>query len=135
MRATGQRDTSAEMRIRSALHRRGWRYHVDTRPEPDLRTRADLVFRSRRVAVFVDGCYWHGCPAHYKTPGTRGEWWDEKIQANRVRDRAATRALEEKAWAVVRVWEHEPAETAVATIEAALRRAEAVVRRSRHRPT
>lgn len=123
MRATGRRDTAPERAIRSALHARGWRYRVDVRPVPDLRTRADLVFRSRRVAVFVDGCFWHGCPQHYSTPATRGGWWDDKVGANRQRDETTSAALVERGWAVVRVWEHTPVDDAVATIEAVLHQA------------
>lgn len=106
--------------MRSELHRRGWRYRVDVRPERDLRTRADLVFPSRRVAVYVDGCFWHGCPDHYTTPATRGAWWDEKIATNRRRDKLATSGLAERGWSVVRVWEHQSTKDAVAAVEAAL---------------
>jgi DNA mismatch endonuclease, patch repair protein len=120
MRATPRRDTAPELAIRSALHRRGWRYRVDARPEPSLRTRADLVFATRRTAVFVDGCWWHGCPTHYTTPTTRGDWWDAKVAANRARDAAATKALEAHGWTVVRVWEHTSTDDAVEIIERAL---------------
>jgi DNA mismatch endonuclease, patch repair protein len=120
MRATGRRDTTVELRLRSALHRRGWRYRVDVRPAPDLRTRADLVFRSRRVAVYVDGCFWHGCPEHYRTPATRGSWWDEKIASNRRRDELAMNALIERGWAVVRIWEHVSLDEAVGLVETVL---------------
>lgn len=120
MRATPRRDTSPELAIRSALHRRGWRYRVDVQPDPDLRTRADVLFVSRRTAVFIDGCWWHGCPTHYTTPATRGDWWDSKVEANRSRDAAATAALETRGWTVIRVWEHTSVDDAVAVIESAL---------------
>jgi DNA mismatch endonuclease, patch repair protein len=120
MRATRRRDTSAEMRIRSALHRRGWRYRVDRRVEPDVRGRPDLAFTRERVAVFIDGCFWHGCPDHFSKPRTRTAWWSEKISQNRVRDRRTTVALEERGWTVLRIWEHSPTAEAVEQIEAAL---------------
>jgi DNA mismatch endonuclease (patch repair protein) len=72
-----------------------------------LRVRPDFVFRTRRVAVFVDGCFWHGCPRHYRRPGSRRAFWDAKIARNRQRDREVSRALRRAEWTVLRVWEHE----------------------------
>jgi DNA mismatch endonuclease (patch repair protein) len=72
-----------------------------------LRVRPDFVFRARRVAVFVDGCFWHGCPRHYRRPGSRRAFWDAKIARNQERDREVTRALRRAGWTVLRVWEHE----------------------------
>src|SRR5687768_13961014 len=86
MRATKQRDTPAEVMLRSALHRVGLRFRVDCRPIIQLRTRADIVFRRARVAVFIDGCFWHGCPKHGSWPTRNGEWWRTKILGNRQRD-------------------------------------------------
>src|SRR5689334_14787341 len=93
MRATKQRDTPAELALRSALHRRGFRYRIQRRPVPDVRSRADIVFGPAKVAVFVDGCFWHGCPAHATWPRTNAKWWREKIDSNRRRDRATDEAL------------------------------------------
>src|SRR5476651_399510 len=71
------------------------------------KVRPDFVFRARRVAVFVDGCFWHGCPRHYRRPGSRRAFWDAKIARNRARDRLVTRALRKAGWKVLRIWEHE----------------------------
>lgn len=107
MRHTGRRDTSAEWAVRSRVHARGLRYRVDVRPDPDVRTRADLVFAGARVAVFVDGCFWHGCPEHFTVPRANRDWWLAKIETNRQRDRRATQDLEVRGWRVLRFWEHE----------------------------
>lgn len=77
----------------------GWRRH---QPLPG---RPDFVFRAERVAIFVDGCFWHGCPRHYKAPGTRREFWRQKVETNRARDVRVTRALSRAGWRVLRVWE------------------------------
>lgn len=107
MKANKARDTTPELALRSALHRAGLRYRVD-RPLPfDRRRRADIVFPTERVAVFVDGCFWHGCPEHYVAPKANARFWRNKVQANRARDRDTDRRLRDLDWAVVRVWEHE----------------------------
>ena len=103
-----QRDTKPELRLRRELHRRGYRYLVDAQPLPGIRRRADLVFRGPKVAVFVDGCFWHGCPEHGTQPKSNSEWWRDKIDANRQRDKDTTCRLEAQGWTVIRVWEHEP---------------------------
>ena len=107
MRATRQRDTAAELAIRSALHRAGLRYLVDRRPIPESRRRADIVFPRERIAVFVDGCFWHGCPKHGTTPRANRAWWLAKLAANERRDRDTDRCLTEAGWTVSRFWEHE----------------------------
>src|SRR5438105_2581206 len=86
MKQTGQRDTPPELALRRVLHANGFRYRVDYAPISGLRRRADIVFSAARVAVFVDGCFWHGCPDHGTWPKTNGNWWREKIQANKRRD-------------------------------------------------
>ena len=126
MSRQGRRDTSPELKIRRELHRLGLRYRLDKRPADSLRTRADIVFGPARIAVFVDGCFWHGCPEHATQPRNNATWWRTKIDANRNRDRRNTAALEEVGWHVVRVWEHDDA------VEAA-RRIEELVRRRRQR--
>lgn len=108
--------------MRSAAHRRGLRYRVDAAPLKGLRRRADMLFPSRRVAVFIDGCYWHGCPTHYQAPSRNADYWREKIAANRTRDRDTDRRLRDAGWTVVRIWEHEDCEVAADRIEAALGR-------------
>lgn len=114
MQANKRRDTLPELRIRSALFRLGLRFRVDRRPVAVITGRADIVFTRRRVAVFVDGCYWHGCPTDYVAPATNAGYWSAKVDGNRRRDLATTAALLGAGWRVVRVWEHEEP-TAVAT--------------------
>jgi DNA mismatch endonuclease, patch repair protein len=101
------RDTEAEMALRRLLHRRGLRYRVHRRPLPALRRVADLVFGASRVAVFVDGCFWHGCPEHATWPKTNAEFWRTKIERNFERDRETDRLLMDAGWTPCRVWEHE----------------------------
>lgn len=78
MLANRSRDTKPELLVRSLVHRRGLRYRTSQRPLPELRRTADLIFRKVRVAVFIDGCYWHGCPEHYRRPRTNLSYWSEK---------------------------------------------------------
>ncbi|MEW2137624.1 very short patch repair endonuclease [Streptomyces sp. NPDC005409] len=108
MRSNTSRDTKPELRLRSLLHRDGLRYRVSAKPLPHLRRTADVVFSKARVAVFVDGCYWHGCPEHGSIPVTNREFWSQKIENNIRRDRETDRLLMEAGWKVVRVWEHTP---------------------------
>lgn len=121
MRATRQRNTSAEMALRSALHRKGLRYRVDFAPLAGLRRRADVVFRRQRVAVFVDGCFWHGCPQHASWPKSNAGFWRDKILANRRRDVHTNETLEAAGWLVIRIWEHEDAYTAAEQIDRLVR--------------
>ncbi|GHH72198.1 hypothetical protein GCM10018781_34650 [Kitasatospora indigofera] len=107
MQAIRSRDTKPEIRIRQLVHARGLRYRVAARPLADLRRTADLVFRPAKVAVFVDGCYWHGCPEHYVSPKTNQGYWSEKVTRNVARDRDTDTRLEAEGWAVLRFWEHE----------------------------
>jgi DNA mismatch endonuclease (patch repair protein) len=109
MQVQRTRDTVPELAVRRLLHAAGFRYRVDRAPLPDLRRRADLVFGPARVAVYVDGCFWHGCPEHGARPHASG-YWIEKMAANRSRDRDTDNRLVSAGWAVIRVWEHEPPE-------------------------
>lgn len=120
MTANKSRDTKPERLLRSVLYRQGLRYRVNARPLPDLRRTADLVFPKARVAVFVDGCYWHGCPDHYRPATKRSDFWREKIRGNQVRDADTDARLREQGWTVVRVWEHEAVDVAAAKVIAAL---------------
>lgn len=105
MQATRRRDTVAEIALRRALFAEGLRYRVDY-SLPGLRRRADVAFPRARLAVFVDGCFWHGCPRHGTWPRSNAEWWRQKIEANRRRDRDTDRRLRASGWAVMRFWEH-----------------------------
>jgi DNA mismatch endonuclease (patch repair protein) len=104
MRAVGRRETSPEMTLRRALWHRGFRYRVHKRIAD---TKPDISFPSRRVAVFVDGCFWHGCPIHFTLPVTNADFWQRKIEGNRKRDRRNDETLVRDGWVVVRIWEHE----------------------------
>jgi DNA mismatch endonuclease (patch repair protein) len=123
MRANRRRDTQPELAVRRELHRRGLRYRVDVPPVRGLRCRADLVFTRARVAVFVDGCFWHACPEHGTSPAANGAWWRRKLTANVDRDRRNDRNLSAAGWRVVRIWEHEDAATGADRVEHALREA------------
>lgn len=107
MRATPSVNTRPEQKLRSALHRSGLRFYKDRRPVPGLRCKVDVVFPKRRVCVFIDGCFWHGCPIHFKVPKVNSEWWKEKVKDNIDRDRRKTVQLQAKGWSVLRVWEHD----------------------------
>jgi DNA mismatch endonuclease (patch repair protein) len=115
------RDTAAEMALRRRLHALGLRFRINRRPLPGTRRTADIVFGPARVAVFVDGCFWHGCPEHGTWPKTNAEWWRAKIEANRARDRDTDRRLAEAGWTILRIWEHEPPEVAAKRVAAAVR--------------
>ncbi len=107
MQATRSRDTEPELLLRSALHGLGLRYRVSARPLPELTRTADVLFRRAKVAVFVDGCFFHGCPQHYREPQANATYWANKIQKNSLRDSATTEALENAGWLVIRIWEHQ----------------------------
>jgi DNA mismatch endonuclease (patch repair protein) len=107
MQKVRRRDTPAELLLRKNLFRLGLRYRLDTRPVSTVPCKADIVFRSVRVCVFVDGCYWHGCSRHFRPPSTNADWWMEKITDNRMRDRRQSRILRRHGWVVIRLWEHQ----------------------------
>ncbi|MEU9758195.1 very short patch repair endonuclease [Streptomyces althioticus] len=110
MQAIRSRDTKPEIMIRRLVHAAGLRYRVAARPLPDLRRTADMVFRPAKVAVFIDGCYWHGCPEHYVPPKTNSGYWSEKVVRNVKRDRETDELLTSAGWLVLRFWEHEPSD-------------------------
>jgi DNA mismatch endonuclease (patch repair protein) len=122
MRGNRSRDSRPEVAVRSALHRRGLRFKKHCRPLPELSYRADIVFSRERVAVEVDGCFWHGCPEHGTRPVANTEYWDEKIDRNVARDRARSLSLSGANWLLLRVWEHEDADVAAERIAAVLAR-------------
>lgn len=107
MRSNRGRDTKPELALRSAVHALGLRYRVSTRPLAQVRRTADLVFSRVKVAVFLDGCFWHGCPLHHTVAVTNGEFWAAKVEMNRLRDRETDGLLAEAGWFSLRVWEHE----------------------------
>lgn len=108
MRAIRRRDSRPERALRSNLHAKGLRYRVDFAiPVEGSRPRPDIAFTRQRVAVFVDGCFWHGCPEHGGRPKVNSTYWDAKIARNRERDAEQTQRLVAGGWTVVRVWEHE----------------------------
>lgn len=119
MQQQGRRDTAPELALRREVWRRGLRYRVDVAPIRGRR-RADLVFTRARVAVYVDGCFWHRCPLHATTPKTNHEWWTAKLDANVARDRATDEELSVAGWTVVRVWEHEEPVAAASRVQAAV---------------
>jgi DNA mismatch endonuclease (patch repair protein) len=99
--------TTPELVLRSVLHRMGLRFRVDARPLPELARRADIVFRRVKVAVFVNGCFWHACPEHASWPKSNAAWWRSKIEGNRERDHDTDERLREAGWHPVQVWEHD----------------------------
>ena len=116
-----RRDTGIELALRRSLYARGLRYRVDLPITGLARRRADITFTRSRVAVFVDGCFWHGCPAHGTSPKANGLWWDEKLRRNVERDRETDAFLSAQGWAVIRIWEHEDPLQAADRVEAAVR--------------
>lgn len=117
MSKLGRRDTLPELAIRSELHGRGFRFRVDRAPLRGLRSRADVVFGPARVAVYVDGCFWHSCPEHGTKPKANADWWEQKLKRNRERDAKTDRVLRENGWKVVRIWEHEDPVVAADRVE------------------
>jgi DNA mismatch endonuclease (patch repair protein) len=125
MQQQRRRDTNPELELRRALHATGLRYRVERPVIPDMRRRADIVFGPAKVAVFIDGCFWHMCPQHATTPKANADWWRQKLERNHERDRDTDRLLLAQGWLPVRVWEHE--DMAVAAVRVA-----DLVRRRRH---
>ena len=120
MQGNKARDTSAELAVRRLLHARGLRYRVNYRPLRELRRTADIVFTRQKIAVLIDGCFWHGCPLHYTRPAANREFWDAKVERNKVRDADTVRAFEAAGWRVLRFWAHEGAAEVADTIAAAV---------------
>ena len=121
MVAQRRRDTRPEIELRQELHQRGLRFRVD-HPLPGIpRRRADVLFPRARLAVFVDGCFWHDCPVHGTRPKARAEWWAEKLRRNVERDRDTDRRLTEAGWSVLRFWEHDEVPSSADEVEAVYR--------------
>ena len=115
-----RRDTKPELAVRRELHRRGFRFRLDVRASESIRSRPDIVFTRARVAVFVDGCFWHGCTEHGSIPKNNREWWMKKLRTNEERDARTTTTLEAEGWKVIRIWEHELVNEAVERVAAAV---------------
>ncbi|MGW1979284.1 very short patch repair endonuclease [Streptomyces sp. NPDC001889] len=116
MQAIRSRDTKPEQLVRRLVHAQGLRYRVSAKPLPGLRRTADMVFRPAKVAVFIDGCYWHGCPEHYVAPRTNSGYWSGKVAGNVTRDRDTDQRLVNAGWTVLRFWEHESPEDCASTV-------------------
>ena len=121
MQATRRRDTPGELALQEALRALGLRYRVDVTLS-GTRRRADLAFLRAKVAVFIDGCFWHGCPQHGTWPKTNARWWRTKIEANRARDRDTDLKLKTAGWTVLRFWEHTTPATAARRVAKAVGR-------------
>jgi DNA mismatch endonuclease (patch repair protein) len=118
MQSNKSRDTKPELALRRSAHALGLRYRVSVRPLPKVRRTADMVFSKAMVAVFLDGCFWHGCPEHHTVAATNAGYWAEKVRRNRERDMETNRLLQEAGWTVIRIWEHEdPSEAAAKVAE------------------
>ncbi len=129
MRSTRQRDTAAELALRRLLHGAGLRFRVDRPVLSGVRRRADIVFARAKVAVFVDGCFWHCCPKHRTFPKANAAWWADKLETNRRRDLDTNRRLRRAGWHVERVWEHERPLSAAARVAAVVLRRSSLKRR------
>ena len=116
-----QRDTKPEIELRRALHAKGLRYRVQVPVLKKPRRTADIVFSSRRIAVFVDGCFWHGCPIHGSRPKSNAAFWHDKIETNMKRDDDTNRRLSDIGWTPIRIWAHEDTHAAADQIEAVVR--------------
>lgn len=122
MQGNRRKDTKPEVAVRSLLHASGLRYRTHTRPLRGLRCEADVVFPRQRVAVFIDGCFWHGCPEHGTRPASNEGYWNAKIDRNVARDRRNDDALSAADWRVLRFWEHDDPEAVLGVVLAALGR-------------
>ena len=121
MQSNKGRDTKPELAIRRLLHSRGLRYRVSYRPLPGVRRTADIVFTRLKVAVFVDGCFWHGCSEHHTAASTNAAYWAEKVRRNRERDQETDGLLRAAGWMPIRIWEHQDARTAADQIAALIK--------------
>ena len=121
MRNTPRRDTPAELRVRTLLQASRLPFEVDRSIAGVTRARPDLVFSAERVAVFLDGCFWHSCPEHGTTPSANRRWWIDKLAANVERDRRHDQELGTAGWLVLRFWEHESPEFVAREIECRVR--------------
>jgi DNA mismatch endonuclease (patch repair protein) len=121
MKANRKTGTRPEARIRSLLHRQGYRFRKNSLVQTaGLRVHPDIIFTRRKLAIFIDGCFWHCCPDHGTQPRANSSYWSPKLARNIERDGQVSRGLRDVGWNVLRIWEHEPAEHAVELIVGAL---------------
>lgn len=125
MSRQARRDTAPEIALRQRLHAGGYRFRVVWPVPGRARRTIDIAFPRLRVAVFVDGCFWHGCPEHGTSPHTNAEWWQAKLTANRVRDQDTTEHLRAQGWTVIRIWEHTSVRDGASLVESAVKAAQA----------
>jgi DNA mismatch endonuclease (patch repair protein) len=116
MQAQKTTGTRIELQVRRGLHALGYRYRVNRRPLPDHKFRGDIVWTGRQLIVFLDGCFWHGCPIHATTPKSNTDWWREKINTNRNRDQRVDEILRQHGWTVLRFWEHDDTQHIIETV-------------------
>ncbi|MBB4979242.1 DNA mismatch endonuclease (patch repair protein) [Streptomyces sp. SFB5A] len=128
MSRQASKDTAAELAVRRLLHAAGLRYRVEFPVPGMVRRRIDVAFTSVKVAVMIDGCFWHGCPEHATQPKANAEWWRQKLDRNMARDRETTEHLTASGWEVLRFWEHEAPEEVALRIAAAVERRRASTR-------
>ncbi|MCH8901173.1 MAG: very short patch repair endonuclease, partial [Chloroflexi bacterium] len=122
MRSNRSGITKPEVALRSMLHRLGYRFRKDfSTKERSIRVRPDVAFPRSKVAVFVDGCFWHRCPVHGTVPKANAAYWVPKLEQNVQRDQTSTKALRDAGWIVLRIWEHEPVDLAAKRVVQALR--------------
>ena len=122
MSTLARRDTAPELALRRELHARGFRYRVQTRVPGNNRRTIDIAFTRVKLAVYVDGCFWHGCRTHHVRPRANSDWWRWKMERNQARDRDTDRLLAERGWHVVRLWEHVPIPNAADQVAETYRR-------------
>ena len=120
MQRTRQRGNLLERTVSSALHKAGLRFRRHYRPVPGVRSEADIAFTRQRLAVQILGCFWHSCPLHATNPKRNAAWWSAKLAANTERDARMESAFEEAGWSVLKLWEHEPVEDMIESVQAAL---------------
>ncbi|WP_179701591.1 DNA mismatch endonuclease Vsr [Leifsonia naganoensis] len=121
MLANRRTGTRPELLVRSRLHGAGYRFRVDYKAIPHARLRVDIAFTRQRVAVLIDGCFWHSCPTHSSTPKSNADYWVPKLAANVARDRRNTELLKDAGWDVLRFWEHEPIDSIMSEVTEHLR--------------
>ncbi len=119
MKKVRNRDTKEELAVRRLLFAKGLRYRVQYRPKkPNIgRSSIDIAFPGKRLAIFIDGCFWHGCPEHGTVPKANQEWWAKKLAANQKSDDRVTNTLQESGWTVLRFWTHQTPEEIAGEIE------------------